>query len=100
MLPSSRVSRSSIQLIPAIMRSEVLLGRIGVIADVQYVDQEDGFDFSGVQRRRYRNSIEVLRRAVKHWNGIGNVALVAQLGDLLDVKNTTKEEGKRDSTTS
>ena len=26
-------------MIPAIMRSEVLLGRIGVIADVQYVDQ-------------------------------------------------------------
>ena len=39
MLPSSRVSRSSIQLIPTIMKSEVLLGRIGVIADVQYVDQ-------------------------------------------------------------
>ena len=55
--------------IPATMKSEALLGRIGVIADVQYVDQEDGFDFSGVQRRRYRNSIEVLRRAVNHWNG-------------------------------
>ena len=39
MLPSNRVSRISIQLIPAVMRSEVLLGRIGVIADVQYVDQ-------------------------------------------------------------
>ena len=61
------VTRSR-QLIPVMMKSEVLLGRIGVIADVQYVDQEDGFDFSGVQRRRYRNSIEVLRRAVKHWN--------------------------------
>ena len=82
MLPSSRVSRSSIQLISAIMRSEVLLGRIGVIADVQYVDQvivavhclkykvdqEDGFDFSGVQRRRYRNSLKVLQQAVRHWN--------------------------------
>ena len=56
------------QLVPVMMKSETLLGRIGVIADVQYVDQEDGFDFSGVQRRRYRNSIEVLRRAVKHWN--------------------------------
>ena len=56
------------QLVPVMMKSEILLGRIGVIADVQYVDQEDGFDFSGVQRRRYRNSIEVLRRAVKHWN--------------------------------
>ena len=56
------------QLVLATMKSEVLLGRIGVIADVQFVDQEDGFDFSGVQRRRYRNSLEVLRRAVKHWN--------------------------------
>ena len=56
------------QLVPVMMKSEILLGRIGVIADVQYVDQEDGFDFSGVQRRSYRNSIEVLRRAVKHWN--------------------------------
>ena len=56
------------QLVPARMKSEVLVGRIGVIADVQFVDQEDGFDFSGVQRRRYRNSLEVLRRAVKHWN--------------------------------
>ena len=51
-----------------IIMAKALLGRIGVVADVQFVDQEDGFDFSGVQRRRYRNSIEVLRRAVKHWN--------------------------------
>lgn len=80
--------------------AKALLGRIGVVADVQFVDQEDGFDFSGVQRRRYRNSIEVLRRAVKHWNSIGRVVLVAQLGDLLDVKNTTREEGKRDGKTS
>ena len=28
------------------------------------------------------------------------MALVAQLGDLLDVKNTTSEEGKRDGSTS
>ena len=31
---------------------------------------------------------------------IGRVVLVAQLGDLLDVKNTTREEGKRDGKTS
>ena len=31
---------------------------------------------------------------------IGRVVLVAQLGDLLDVKNTTSEEGKRDGKTS
>ena len=61
-------SRQLIFIPAAAMKSEALLGRIGVIADVQYVDQEDGFDFSGVQRRRYRNSIEVLRRAVNHWN--------------------------------
>ena len=62
-LPARRIRH----LVPIIM-AKALLGRIGVVADVQFVDQEDGFDFSGVQRRRYRNSIEVLRRAVKHWN--------------------------------
>ena len=76
-----------------------LVARIGVIADVQFVDQEDGFDYTGMQRRRYRHSLEVLRRAVGHWNTLGKVALVAQLGDLIDVKNTERE-GIKDAGTS
>jgi len=62
------------------------IGRFGVIADVQYVDAEDGTDFTGVQVRRYRNSLEVLKTAVKRWSEGEGVEFVAQLGDMLDVK--------------
>jgi len=60
-----------------------LRGSIGVIADVQYVDKDDGFDFSGKQRRRYRNSLKVLERAVGQWKEV-KVDTVIQLGDLVD----------------
>jgi len=72
-----------------------LHGKIGLIADVQFVDQEDGFDFTGVQRRRYSNSLKVLERAVEEWNKDENIVLIAQLGDIIDVKNCAGE-GRRD----
>jgi len=62
------------------------IGRFGVIADVQYVDAEDGTDFTGVQVRRYRNSLEVLKVAVKRWSEEAGVEFIAQLGDIIDVK--------------
>merc|ERR1711892_645606 len=62
------------------------IGRFGVIADVQYVDAEDGTDFTGTQVRRYRNSLEVLRGAVKRWSEAEGVEFIAQLGDIIDVK--------------
>jgi len=60
-----------------------LRGSIGVIADVQYVDIQDGFDFTGKQRRRYRNSLKVLGRAALKWKE-AEVDTVLQLGDLVD----------------
>merc|ERR1712215_283291 len=58
----------------------------GVIADIQYVDAEDATDFSGKQKRRYRNSLEVVKKAVKKWSNGDGVEFVAQLGDLIDGK--------------
>ena len=58
--------------------------RIGVIADIQYADCEDGTDFSGAQRRTYRGSLTTARRATASWEAGGGLALLAQLGDLLD----------------
>ena len=75
--PAGRLLRSTMA---------TLRGRIGLIADVQYCDLEDGTDFSGVQVRRYRHSLEVLARAVEDWNSQGQVLLLAQLGDLVDGK--------------
>ena len=41
----------------------------------------------------------MLRRAVEDWNSYDNLLLVAQLGDLIDVKNT-EGQGVRDAGTS
>mmetsp|Transcript_23441 Transcript_23441/g.52136 ORF Transcript_23441/g.52136 Transcript_23441/m.52136 type:complete len:350 (+) Transcript_23441:1-1050(+) len=56
---------------------------LGLIADIQYADQEDGTDFSGHERRHFRNALEVARAAVDHWNE-ANVEMVVQLGDVID----------------
>eukprot|EP00897_Mesotaenium_endlicherianum_P000925 jgi/Mesen1/10833/ME000093S10354 len=56
----------------------------GVITDVQYADIPDGTSFFG-SRRYYRHSLEVLRRAVKHWNtGGSSVSFAVHFGDILD----------------
>lgn len=72
-----------------------VIGRLGLIADVQYVDKEDGFDFTGKQRRRYRNSLKILGKAVDHWNKVG-VNSIIQLGDLIDVKARDSDTSRSD----
>ena len=57
-----------------------------MIADIQYVDAEDATDFTGKQNRSYRNSLEVLKKAVEVWSDGEGVEFVAQLGDLIDGK--------------
>ena len=76
-----------------------LVGRFGVIADIQFVDAEDGTDFTGVQVRRYRNSLEVLKIAVKRWSEGEGVEFVAQLGDIIDVKARDKGSALEDCET-
>ena len=69
------------------------LHRIGVIADVQYVDDEDAFNYSKTRRRYYRQSLEQMRAAIERWRE-EDVHRVLQLGDLLDGKSG--RQGKRD----
>lgn len=62
---------------------------LGVVADVQYADADDGADFKRTVVRRYRNALTVLSRAVDAWRAQPArrgypVQCVAQLGDLLD----------------
>ena len=68
--------------------------RIGVIADIQYADCEDGTDFSGAQRRTFRGSLSTARRATASWEAEGGLAVLAQLGDLLDGRAVA--QGTRD----
>jgi len=80
-------------------KSGNIIGRFGVIADVQFVDADDGTDFTGVQVRRYRNSLEVLKIAVKRWSEGEGVEFVAQLGDIIDVKARDKGSALEDCET-
>ena len=39
--------------------------KIGIIADIQYCDEEDGTSFDGSETRRYREALNVTKRAAK-----------------------------------
>jgi manganese-dependent ADP-ribose/CDP-alcohol diphosphatase len=57
--------------------------RLGLIADVQYADADDGLAWNHVERH-YRGALAQLRRAVDWWNARDELALVANLGDSID----------------
>ena len=57
----------------------------GVIADVQWADDEDGYNFVRTVARRYRGAFRTLGRAVDWWKELPTPPkFIAQLGDLVD----------------
>jgi len=67
----------------------------GVIADIQYADAEDGYDFGGCRRRYYRQSLQLLRDAVEAWVAERPpLAFVLQLGDSIDGLNSRSGEAE------
>ncbi|XP_077183711.1 manganese-dependent ADP-ribose/CDP-alcohol diphosphatase isoform X2 [Paroedura picta] len=75
--------------------SEVLFS-FGVIADIQYADLEDGYDFLATRKRYYRHSLHHLHSAIEDWNGEEiPPEFVLQLGDIIDgfnAQNKVSEE--------
>ncbi|XP_044309683.1 manganese-dependent ADP-ribose/CDP-alcohol diphosphatase [Varanus komodoensis] len=65
------------------MATSEALFSFGVIADIQYADLEDGYDFYRIQKRYYKHSLRHLQNAVENWNGSA-VQFVLQLGDIID----------------
>uniref|UniRef100_A0A8D0EDS3 Manganese-dependent ADP-ribose/CDP-alcohol diphosphatase n=1 Tax=Salvator merianae TaxID=96440 RepID=A0A8D0EDS3_SALMN len=64
--------------------SEALFS-FGVIADIQYADLEDGYDFMRIRRRYYKHSLQHLQNAVEEWNRTEvPLQFVLQLGDIID----------------
>lgn len=60
----------------------------GIIADVQWADADDGFNYAKTSRRCYRGALATLGDAVHWWRGLSTPPLfVAQLGDLIDGMN-------------
>jgi len=58
--------------------------RFGAIADVQFADVDDAWNFKGTQRRGYRGALECLRRAIDDWDSGPELSFVADLGDIID----------------
>merc|ERR1740123_2184433 len=67
---------------------------VGMIADVQYADADDGFNFSKTVRRRFRPSLKILNNAIAAWNAKDSnhiPSFVISLGDIIDILNSQKE---------
>ncbi|XP_067860428.1 manganese-dependent ADP-ribose/CDP-alcohol diphosphatase-like isoform X2 [Heptranchias perlo] len=61
----------------------------GVIADIQYANIENGFNYAGTRERYYRNSLRLLRGAIKEWNEETTAPkFILQLGDIIDGCNS------------
>ncbi|XP_061175225.1 manganese-dependent ADP-ribose/CDP-alcohol diphosphatase-like [Saccostrea echinata] len=59
--------------------------KFGLIADVQYADSDNGFNFSRTNERFYRRSLTLLKEAVYVWKK-EKIDSVLQLGDIIDGK--------------
>lgn len=57
----------------------------GVIADIQYADIDDGYNFHRTRKRYYRTSVQLLGRALESWSEAAvRPEFVLQLGDVID----------------
>ncbi|KAF6092095.1 ADP-ribose/CDP-alcohol diphosphatase, manganese dependent [Phyllostomus discolor] len=71
-----------------VSESSELLFSFGVIADIQYANLEDGYNYQGNRRRYYRHSLVHLQDAIEHWNKESSrPCCVLQLGDIIDGYN-------------
>ncbi|XP_028990403.1 manganese-dependent ADP-ribose/CDP-alcohol diphosphatase [Betta splendens] len=65
----------------------------GVIADIQYADIDDGYNYNQTRMRYYRSSLKLVRNALDSWSESAvKPDFILQLGDIIDGFN------KRDGT--
>ena len=68
--------------------------RIGLIADVQYADIDDVWNFMKTAKRKYRGTLTALHNAVNWWVQQERIDLIADLGDAIDgFRNETRQTG-------
>ncbi|XP_023131960.1 manganese-dependent ADP-ribose/CDP-alcohol diphosphatase [Amphiprion ocellaris] len=65
--------------------SQTPLFTFGVIADIQYADIDDGYNYTRSHRRYYRNSLQLLSKAQRSWSESAvKPHFILQLGDIID----------------
>lgn len=57
--------------------------KFGIITDLQYANADDGHNYQRTRTRRYRHSLEQLKRAITDWKS-QKVDFVLHLGDIID----------------
>lgn len=68
----------------------------GVIADIQYADMDDGFNYSRTNKRYYRTSLQLLRKALESWSeSESKPDFILQLGDIIDGFNAAHGASER-----
>jgi manganese-dependent ADP-ribose/CDP-alcohol diphosphatase len=57
----------------------------GLIADIQYADNDDRWNYTKTHLRRYRNSLKLVNEACNYWlKGQYSISFILQLGDIID----------------
>ncbi|XP_062330714.1 manganese-dependent ADP-ribose/CDP-alcohol diphosphatase [Osmerus eperlanus] len=68
----------------------------GVIADIQYADIDDGFNFKRTRKRYYKSSLRLLRNALESWESAPvKPTFILQLGDIIDGFNKKYDASHR-----
>ncbi|XP_037547115.1 manganese-dependent ADP-ribose/CDP-alcohol diphosphatase isoform X2 [Nematolebias whitei] len=76
--------------------TEPPLFTFGVIADIQYADIDDGYNYTRTNRRYYRTSLQLLKKAQKSWSeSEPKPDFVLQLGDVIDGLNVARGASDR-----
>lgn len=67
--------------------------KFGLVADLQYANIDDGYNWNKTKKRYYRNAICLLQKAMKEWR-LYDVRFILQLGDIIDgfCKQTEKPD--------
>jgi manganese-dependent ADP-ribose/CDP-alcohol diphosphatase len=74
---------------PARASAAAPLFTFGIIADVQWMDADDGYNYARTVKRCYRGALQVLSLAVDWWSAHSDRPMfIAQLGDLIDGQNS------------
>lgn len=69
----------------------------GLIADIQYADNEDRWNFTQTNLRRYRNALKLVDEACQYWmKKSSRISFILQLGDIIDGIAFTNQTSSKD----
>ena len=78
-----------------LVEEEEILFTVGLIADPQYVDKDDGYNYRKTRKRYYRTALKLTENAVNVWNDPNHAhpcpSLIVCLGDTIDGFNKRDE---------